>query len=154
MHWCVYRGTKSICVHCMLKLMPHWFFIAETPTAPLNVAVNRAEGVSRSGSINLRLAWVQPQNLDQFDIDRYVITVTSTSGIRNMTTACGECTSTVITVSENPNNVQMNTTFTVIITAVNLCGETSSTATASYTLSKLQQLLLNTSTLVSVLYVS
>ena len=68
-----------------------------------------------------------------------------------MTTACGECTSTVITVSENPNNVQMKTTFTVIITAVNLCGETSSTATASYTLSKLQQLLLNTSTLVSVL---
>ena len=54
-----------------------------------------------------------------------------------MTTACGDCTSTVITVSENPNNVQMNTTFTATIAAVNLCGETGPTGTASYTLSKL-----------------
>ena len=54
-----------------------------------------------------------------------------------MTTACGECTSTVITVSENQNNVQMNTVFTVTIAAVNLCGETGPTAAASYTLSKL-----------------
>ena len=125
MHWCVHRGTKSC------------FFIAERPTAPLNVAVNRAEGVSLSGSVNLRLAWVQPQNFDQFDIDYYIITVTSTSSLQNMTTACGQCTSTVITVSENPNNVQMNTTFNITITALNLCGETGSTATASYTLSKL-----------------
>ena len=112
-------------------------FIAERPTAPLNVAVNRAEEVSLSGSVNLRLAWVQPQNLDQFDIDRYDITVTSTSGIQNMTTACGQCTSTVITVSENPINVQMNTTFTVTIATVNLCGEIGPTGTASYILSKL-----------------
>ena len=113
------------------------FFIAERPTAPLNVAVNRAEGVSRSGSVNLRLAWLQPQNFDQFDSDRYDISVTSTSGIQNMTTACGECTSTVITVSENPNNVQMSTTFTVTIADVNLCGETGPTGTASYILGKL-----------------
>ena len=113
------------------------FFMAESPTAPLNVVVNRAERVSRSGSVNVRLAWMQPQNLDQFDIDRYVISVTSTSGVQNMTTACGQCTSTVITVSENPNNVQMNTTFTATISAVNLCGETGPTATASYNLSTL-----------------
>ena len=125
MHWCVHRGTKIF----------FFFFIAEIPTAPLNVAVNRAEG-SLSGSVNLRLAWVQPQNLDQFGIDRYDITVTSTSGVQNMTTACGECTSTVTTVSENRNNAQMNTTFTATIVAVNLCGETGSTGTASYTLSK------------------
>ena len=114
-----------------------FFFITERPTAPLNAAVNRAEGVSRSGSVNLRHAWLQPQNFDQFDIDRHDITVTSTSGIQNMTTACGECTSTVITVSENPNNVRMNTTFTATISAVNLCGEIGLTGTASYILGKL-----------------
>ena len=112
------------------------FVIAERPTAPLNVAVNRAEGVSRSESVNLRLAWLQPQNFDQFDSDRYDISVTSTSGIQNMTTACGDCTSTVITVSENPNNARMNTTFTATISARNRCGETGPTGTASYTLSK------------------
>ena len=125
MHWCVHRGTKS------------FFFIAERPTAPLNVAVNRAEGVSLSGSVNLRLAWLQPQNFDQFDSDRYDISVTSTSSLQNMTTACGECTSTVIAVSENPNNVQMSTIFTVTIAAVNLCGEIGPTGTASYILGKL-----------------
>ena len=80
---------------------------------------------------------MQPQNFDQFDIDHYDISVTSTSAVQNMATACGECTSTVITASENPNNVRMNTAFTATITAVNLCGETGPTATASYTLSKL-----------------
>ena len=117
--------------------MSCWFFMAERPTAPLNV-VNRAERVSRSGSVNLRLDWMQPQNFDQFDIDRYDISVTSTSGVQNITTACGECTSTVITVGENPNNVQMNTTFTATIAAVNQCGENGPTATASYTLGRLQ----------------
>ena len=106
------------------------------PTVSLNVIVS-AERLSRRGNTTIRLAWMRPQNFDQFDIDRYDITVTSTSGIQNMTTACGECTSTVITVSENPNNVRMNTTFTVTITAVNLCRETGPTGTASYALSKL-----------------
>ena len=80
---------------------------------------------------------MQPQNFDQFDIDRYDIRVTSTLNMQHMTTACGECTSTVIIVSENSNNVRMNTTFTATIAAVNLCGENGPTATASYTLSKL-----------------
>ena len=96
-----------------------------------------AERLSRRGNTTTRLGWMRPQNFDQFDIDRYDITVTSTSVIQNMTTACDQCTNTVTTVSENPNNVQMNTTFTAAIAAVNLCGETGPTATASYTLSKL-----------------
>ena len=85
---------------------------------------------------------MQPQNFDQFDIDHYDVRVTSTSNIQHMTTACGECTSTVIIVSENPNNVQMNTTFTATIAAVNQCGESGPTATALYTLSKLYMHLL------------
>ena len=112
------------------------FLIAAVPTVPLNVAVN-AERLSRRGNTTIRLDWLQPQNLDQFGIDRYDISVTSTSGLQNMTAACGECTSTVITVSENPNNVQMNTTFTATITAVNQCGENGPSRTASYNLSKL-----------------
>ena len=110
--------------------------MAEIPTVPLNVAVNQVERVSRGGNTTIRLGWMQPQNFDQFDIDRYDIIVNSTSSVLNMTTACGECTSTVITVSENTNNVQMSTTFTVTIAAVSLCGEAGPTATASYTLSK------------------
>ena len=107
------------------------------PTVSLNVIVS-AERLSRRGNTTIRLAWMRPQNFDQFDIDRYDIIVISTSGIQNMTLACGQCTSiTVITVSENPNNVRMNTTFTATIAAVNLCRETGPTGTASYTLSKL-----------------
>ena len=121
-----------------LKLARHRsILITEMPTVPLNVAVIRAERASEGGHVNITITWIQPQNLDQFDIDRYDINVTSTSGVQNMTTACGECTSTTVTVSENPNNVQVNTTFNATIAAVNLCGETGPTATASYTISKL-----------------
>ena len=108
------------------------FLFIEIPTLPQNLAVN----VSGRGNVSITASWMQPENFDQFDIDRYDITVTSTSGIQNMTTACGECTNTVITVSENPNNVQMSTTFTATIAAVNLCGETGPTATVTITLSK------------------
>ena len=89
------------------------------------------------GSITIRVTWMQPQNFDQFDIDHYDITVNLTSGAQHMTTPCGECTSTMITVSESPNNMRMETTFSITIAAVNLCGETGSSGTASYTLSKL-----------------
>ena len=123
-----------------VKLIQHCFLMAEIPTVPVSVTLI-PERVSRRGSTVIRVSWMRPHNFDQFDIDRYDIIVTSTSGMQNMTTACGECTSTVITVSENPNNVRMNTTFTVTIAAVNLCGETGSTATASYSLSKLPLLL-------------
>ena len=115
--------------------------MAEMPTTPLNVAVD-AERTSRGGGNTvIRLHWMRPQNFRQFDIDRYQINITSTSGIQNMTLACGQCTSTLITVSENTNNVQMNTTFTATIAAVNLCGEIGPTGTASYTLSKLPLLI-------------
>ena len=116
------------------------FLIAEIPTVPLSVTVN-AERLYRRGNTTIRLGWMQPQNFNQFDIDRYDIRVTSTLNIQHMTTACGECTSTAVTVSENSNNVRMNTTFTATITAVNKCGETGPTATASYTLSKLPLLI-------------
>ena len=99
----------------------------------MNVTVN-AETLSRRGNTIIRIDWLQPQNFDQFDIDRYDITVTSTSGVQNMTLACGQCTSAVITVSDN---VRMNTTFSINIAAVSQCGENGPTATASYTLSKL-----------------
>ena len=118
----------------------YYLSVAEIPTTPLNVTVD-AERTSRGGNTVIRLDWMRPQNFHRFDIDRYQINVTSTSGIQNMTMACGECTSTVITVSENPNNVRLNTTFTITISARNRCGETGPTATASYTLSKLPLLI-------------
>ena len=110
--------------------------MTEIPTVPLNVTVNKVERASGGGSFTIWLGWVQPQNINQFDIDRYDISVTSTSGVLNMTTACGECSSAVITFNENPNDTQLSTTFTAIIAAVNLCGETGPSGTASYTLSK------------------
>ena len=116
--------------------MLYCFLMTEMPTAPLNVAVNAVRATG-GRSVTIAISWMQPQNLDQFDIDRYDITVTSTSDVQSMTTACDQCTSIVITVSENPNNVQISTTFNTTIAAVNLCGETGPTATASYTLSEL-----------------
>ena len=115
------------------------FLGAETPTAPLlNVVVDRAASVfGVRSSIVIRLDWMQPENFDQFDIDHYDMSVNSTSSELNLTFVCGECTSTVITLSETPSNMQVNTTFNTTITAVNLCGETGPTATASYTLGKL-----------------
>ena len=127
------------CAHSMIT--SYCFVMAEMPTAPLNVAVNAVRATG-GGNVTITIIWMQPPNLDQFDIDRYDISVISTSGVQHMTTACGECTNTVITVSENPNNVQMNTTFTATIAAVNLCRETGPTAAASYTLSKLYMYLL------------
>ena len=121
---------------CRPKLLPCCFLVAEMPAAPLNVAVNAVRATG-GGNVTITVIWMQPQNFDQFDIDRYDISVTSTSSVQNMTTACGECTSIVITVCENPSNVRMNSTFTATIAAVNQCGETGPTATASYTLSKL-----------------
>ena len=110
--------------------------MAELPTIPLNVFVDLGRDLGR-GSITIRVTWMQPQNFDEFGIDRYDINVSSTSGELNMTTACGECTSISVTVSENPNNVRMNTTFTTTIAAVNLCGETGAIYTSSNTLGKL-----------------
>ena len=124
--------------------MPLHFLGADIPTVPLlSVVVNRTARVFGERSIiTVRLDWMRPENFDQFDIDRYDITVTSTSSELNLTLACGECTNTEITVSENLNNVRMNTTFTATIAAVNLCGETGPTTTASYTISKLYMSLL------------
>ena len=115
-------------VHCpryIEQFMALHFLGADIPTVPLlNVVVNKTARVFCVGSTTIiRLDWMRPENFDQFDIDRYDITVTSTPNELNLTLACGECTSTEITVSENPNNVQMNTTFTATIAAVNLCGD-------------------------------
>ena len=104
-----------------------WFLFTEMPTVPRNVVV------SATGGESINITWMHPQNFGQFDIDHYDINVTSTSGVQNMTTACGECTNTTVTV----NNVQMTTNYTVTIAAVNLCGETGPTGSASYTLGKL-----------------
>ena len=120
--------------------MSPFFFVAELPAFPQNVAVN-AERASLGGNTTISVTWMRPENFRQFEINRYDISVNSTSSELNLTLTCGQCTNTVITVSENLNNMRMNTTFTATIAAVNLCGETGPTATASYTLSKLPVLL-------------
>ena len=110
--------------------------MAEIPKAPLSVTVDQVERVSGGGSVTISISWLQPQNFDQFDIDHYIINVTSTSGVQVIALAC-RCTSTVMIMSENPNNVQMITNITTTVAAVNLCGETGPTGTASYALSKM-----------------
>ena len=111
--------------------------MADVPTAPLNVVVS-AERTSGGGSITIsaNLTWMRPLNFDQFDIDRYDINVTSTSGVRNMITACGQCTSAMATVS-GISNMPMNTNFTITIAAVNLCGEIGPVNSTFYNLGKL-----------------
>ena len=123
-----------MCIYKCCTFMLHPFLMTEKPTDAQNVTVN-AERDTGEQSVTIRVTWMQPPNFDQFDIDRYDITVTSTSGVQNMTMACGQCTNTTVTMSENSNTL-ISTTFNVTITAVSLCGETGPTATALETLSK------------------
>ena len=112
--------------------------MTDEPAAPLNVAVSQVERVSGGGSVTITASWIRPLNYELFDIDHYDINVSSTSGIQHMAiTVNGSSTSTVITVTENPSDVCLSTTFTITISARNRCGENSPAATASYTLSKL-----------------
>ena len=114
-----------------------YFLMTDKPAAPLNVTVNQVERVSGGGSVTITASWIRPPNSELFDIERYDINVTSTSGIQQMAvTVNGGSTSTMFTVAENPSNVQPSTTFTITISAVNLCGDTGKAATESYTLSK------------------
>ena len=109
--------------------------MTDEPAAPLNVAMNQVDRVS--GSVTITASWIRPPNFDVFDIDRYDINVSSTSGIQQMgITVNGSNNSTVITVAENPRNVRLSTTFTITITVRNRCGENSPSVNASYTLCK------------------
>ena len=111
--------------------------MTDEPAAPLNVAVNHVERVSGGGSVTITASWIQPPNFELFDIGRYDINVSSTSGIQQMgITVNGSSNSTVITVAEDPSNVRLSTTFTITISARNRCEENSPSANASYTLSK------------------
>ena len=122
-------------LHHLTEFQQSHLNLTDEPAAPLNVTVNQVKRVP-GGGFNISTTWMQPQNFDQFDIDFYNIAVTSTSGIQHITTACGECTNTTGTVTENPSNMLPNTTFTVTISARNKCGENGPTATDTYTLSK------------------
>ena len=107
------------------------------PAVPLNVTVNQVERISGGGSVTITASWIQPPNFALFDIDRYDINVSSTSGIQQMAiTVNGGSNSTVFTVGEDPSSVHPSTTFTITISARNRCGENGPIATASYTLSK------------------
>ena len=117
-------------------MLPQYFLMTDEPAAPLNVTVNQVERVSGGGSVTITASWIRPPNYELFDIDRYDINVSSTSGVQHMITACGECTNTSVTVSENPSNVRPSTTFTITISARNKCAESGPVANASYTLCK------------------
>ena len=111
--------------------------MTDIPATPLNVTVNQVERVSGGGSVTITASWIRPPNFELFDIDRYDINVSSTSGIQQMAiTVNGGSTSAMFTVAENPSNVRPSTTFTITISARNRCGENGPIATASYTLSK------------------
>ena len=98
--------------------------------------MNQVERVSGGGSVTITASWIRPPNYELFDIARYDINVSSTSGIQHMAiTVNGSSNSTVITVAEDSSNVRLSTTFTITVSARNRCGENGPTATASYTLS-------------------
>ena len=93
-------------------------------------AAHKSTSVVYGGSVTITASWMRPPNFELFDIDRYDINVSSTSGVQQMTTACGKCTNTTVTVAENPRNVRLSTTFTITISARNRCGENGPAATA------------------------
>ena len=81
----------------------------DVPAAPLNVTVNQVERVSGGGGVTITASWIQPPNYELFDIDRYNINVSSTSGIQQMAVTVNGGS----TVAENPSNVHPSTTFTI-----------------------------------------
>ena len=86
------------------------------PAAPLNVTVNQVERVSGGGSVTITASWIQPPNFELFDIDRYDINVSSTSGIQQMAvTVNGGSNSTVFIVAEIPSNVRPSVTDLTMI---------------------------------------
>ena len=99
------------------------FLFTEIPTILLNLTVNA------TGSGTITATWMHPINYELFDIKHYDINVSSRSGVQQMTTACGQCTNTTVTVSEDPIG-----SVTVTIAAINQCGEAGPTATASKSL--------------------
>ena len=109
------------------------FLFVEIPGAPQNLAVN----ASGRGNVTITGSWMHPQNFNQFDIDRYDISVTSTSVIQNMTTTCGQCTNVIVNLSESDANSQQEATFNTTISATNQCGETGAIATVSTSKSSL-----------------
>ena len=114
-------------------MVPPPFLVTGVPAAPLNVTVNQVERVSGGGSVTITASWIRPPNYELFDIDRYDINVSSTSGIQQMAiTVNGSNNSTAITVAEDPSNVRLSTTFTITISARNKWGENNPSATASY----------------------
>ena len=98
--------------------------------------MNQVERVSGGGNVTITASWIRPPNYELFDVDRYDINVSSTSGVQQMATACSECTNATVTVAEDPSNVRPSTTFTITISARSRCGEIIPAANASYTLSK------------------
>ena len=110
--------------------------VTAVPAAPLNVTVSQVERVSGGGNVTITASWIRPPNYELFDVDRYDINVSSTSGVQQMTMENGGITSAVFTVAEDPSNVHPSTIFTITISARNRCGQNGPTATASYTLSK------------------
>ena len=113
-------------------MVPPPFLVTAVPAAPLNVTVNHVERVSGGGSVTITVSWIRPLNYELFDMDRYDINVSSTSGVQQMTTTCGDCTNTTVTVAENPGNVRPSTIFIITISARNKCGESGLSANASY----------------------
>jgi len=92
------------------------------------------DGVVRGLDTIITASWTNSPNFEQFEIARYDISVSSTSGVQMMAMANGTSTNITLTVNENPSNVEQTTTFTMTIAAINLCWETGSVATASYVL--------------------
>ena len=116
------------CIHSVMLLVLLSCVVVR-PDLPASFTVD--EITRAPGNVTITASWMIPPNFGRFDIDRYDINVSSTSGIQEMTIANGTSTNITLTVDENPSNVEQNTTFTMTIAAVNLCGVTGSVATAS-----------------------
>ena len=104
------------------------------PGPPVDFTVTQVERVPGGGSVNIAASWMLPFGFEQIDIANYTLRAVSSDMGSTSKSVDGRSTNTILMLPET-NNPQMSTTFTVDITATNLCGETGSAATAIYILS-------------------
>ena len=94
----------------------------DVPDTPQDLSV---EFSGLPESRNVTITWQPPENSEQFDLDEYIVNITSTSGIDNSTQVPADTRMLQLT---DERTQRSRATFTVKVAATNMCGQTGNAA--------------------------